>query len=228
MHPVWQCSVLDLSPDDSVELPVRHSSELVRIEIFQRAAKLILKEYRTRIRQARKQSAPRKPITWIVDKPDEWLARTLYVLLAHFIDKGFANTFAESPGSQRPKRSLHPSGLNSFNLGVTSVMGKDLSPQKKTRLIRQLLYAYCHYVPPNFLAAFTTHAGGLDRVAMNVSDAQMCEFYRPWVERIIEEREGGRYILDAQIYFSRKLSGYDAFKQSLRGDYDPSRDFDAQ
>lgn len=122
------------------------------------------------------------------ESANAWFKREAYRLLKHFIEGGKSAAFQMVVrGDMRSTRLVEEALKNPFKLGLLAMFSDESCLSKGDRHVfgNQMLYAWSHDVPPEFLNAFLGVSGGPALIAKKLKDA----FIEPGFEhRYVGER----------------------------------------
>lgn len=107
------------------------------------------------------------------ESPNAWFKREAYRLLRHYIENGKASIFRSViRRDERPSRLVEEALRNPFKLGLLAMFADESSLRRGDRHTfgNQMLYAWAHDVPPEFLNAFLAISGGPALIALKLKE----------------------------------------------------------
>lgn len=108
-----------------------------------------------------KRKQPKQPRR--AESVNAWVKREAYRLLSHAVEGNYERTFrALVTEDKRSNRSIEEAIKNPFKYGLLAMFSDDSILSRKDRHVfgNQMLYAWLHDVPPEFLNAFLAISGG--------------------------------------------------------------------
>jgi hypothetical protein len=110
------------------------------------------------------------------ESANAWFKRAAYQLLARYVELGLTRLFERiAIQDRRPSRLVREALKNPFKLGLLAMFADEeteLSRKDRHVFGNQMLYAWAHDVPPDFLNAFLAVTGGPARVAQKLKDGE--------------------------------------------------------
>lgn len=109
------------------------------------------------------------------ESPNAWFKREAYRLLAHYIENRLARIFQlNAQKDLRPNRLVTEALKNPFKLGLLAMFSDEstLSPNNRHVFGNQMLYAWAHDVPPDFLNAFLAISGGPAQISKKLKQGE--------------------------------------------------------
>lgn len=108
------------------------------------------------------------------ESANAWFKRAAYHLLQYYIDHDMQDTFEKNfRQDERPNRLVEAAKANPFKAGLLAMFSDDtLSRNDRHVFGNQMLYAWAHQVPPDFLNAFLAVSGGPAQIANKLRDRQ--------------------------------------------------------
>ena len=97
------------------------------------------------------------------ESPNAWFKREAYRLLKHYIESGKTSVFSSvARRDERPSRLVEEALRNPFKLGLLAMFADESMLRRGDRHTfgNQMIYAWAHDVPPEFLNAFLAVSGG--------------------------------------------------------------------
>lgn len=146
------------------ELPRRGTSAYRARRIFEQHAEAILREWEGR---------KARPVSRRAESPNAWFKREAFRLLAYYIENGFGSTFRSVVRhDRRPSRLVEDALKNPFKAGMLAMFSDEspLSRVDRHTFGNQMLFAWQHDVPPDFLNAFLAVSGGAAVIAKKIRD----------------------------------------------------------
>ena len=101
------------------------------------------------------------------ESPNAWFKRNSYAFLRPYVEKGRQEVFrAIAKQDRRPSRLVSEALSNPFKLGLLAMFSDDTLKRSDRHVFgNQMLYAYLHDVPPEFLNGFLAISGGPGTIA---------------------------------------------------------------
>lgn len=107
------------------------------------------------------------------ESPNAWFKKEAYRFLRPYIELERQDVF-EAVARDRSKRLVEEARQNSFKLGLLAMFADEsLSRSDRHVFGNQMLYAWRHYVPADFLNAFLAVSGGPAAVAKKLKEGEM-------------------------------------------------------
>lgn len=115
-----------------------------------------------------------RPADRRAESANAWFKRAAYQLLQYYIEHGMQDTFERNfRQDERPNRLVEAAKANPFKAGLLAMFSDDtLSRNDRHVFGNQMLYAWAHQVPPDFLNAFLAVSGGPAQIANKLRDQQ--------------------------------------------------------
>lgn len=107
--------------------------------------------------------------------PNAWFKREAYRLLSHFLEAGQAALFESvALKDSRPNRLVQEAMRNPFKLGLLAMFSDESSLTRQDRNVfgNQMLFAWAHDVPYDFLNAFLAVTGGPSEVSRKLRERE--------------------------------------------------------
>jgi hypothetical protein len=115
------------------------------------------------------------------ESPNAWFKKEAYGFLCPYAELK-RHDVLEAVAKDRSKRLLEEARQNPFKLGLLAMFADDsLSKSDRHVFGNQMLYAWRHHVPADFLNAFLAVSGGPAAVAKKLKD---CEIEPGFEERV--------------------------------------------
>lgn len=117
------------------------------------------------------------------ESPNAWFKREAYRLLKHYIEGGKQSIFEwATRHDERPTRLVTEALKNPFKLGLLAMFSDESCLSKGDRHVfgNQMLYAWAHDVPPEFLNGFLAVSGGPALISKKLKE----EFVEPGFEHL--------------------------------------------
>ena len=107
------------------------------------------------------------------ESPNAWFKKEAYRFLKRYVELGRIDIF-QAANKARSKRLVDDVGQNPFKLGLLA-MFSDESISRSDRHVfgNQMLYAYRHFVPADFLNAFLAVSGGPAAIAEKLKSGEV-------------------------------------------------------
>lgn len=122
------------------------------------------------------------------ESPNAWFKREAYRLLKHYVEADRMGEFRSLVRKDsRAPRIVEEALKNPFKLGLLAIGSDDSMLTRKDRQVfgNQMLYAWVHDVPPEFLNAFLAISGGPVLIGRKLKEG----FVEPgFEERVIRSR----------------------------------------
>lgn len=109
------------------------------------------------------------------ESPNAWFKREAYQLLKHYIEADQIRVFGSTVmGDKRAQVAIAEAAKNPFKLGLLAMFSDDLTLSRGNRHIfgNQMLYAWAHDVPFDFINAFLAVTGGQSEIASKIKDRE--------------------------------------------------------
>ena len=148
-----------------MELPKGKADKRSASQIFDAHAEYILAEW-----QARTAHPPSRR----AESANAWFKRSAYRLIKHYIENDLQSIFKRNPElDRRSNRLIEDAKKNPFKLGLMAMFFDDNSLSRSNRHVfgNQMLYAWAHDVPEDFLNAFLAISGGPAAIASKLKNA---------------------------------------------------------
>lgn len=115
------------------------------------------------------------------ESPNAWFKKEAYRFLKEYIEQQREDVF-ESVVKDRSKRLIDDARQNPFKLGLLAMFA-DESVSRSDRHVfgNQMLYAWRHFVPADFLNAFLAISGGPAAVAKKLKEGDLEPGFEPWI-----------------------------------------------
>lgn len=124
---------------------------------------------------------------------NDWLRRTAYQLISELVDHDNKEVFDQRIAKYGRRQRGQRGNPNDFQNGLMALVAHTqklvLGPSKRELWGRQMMFAYCHHVPPAFLSAFIMKHWAGHRVGRYGRFVILPEFYN-WVVKCEAEGEG--------------------------------------
>ena len=130
--------------------------------IFNEHAQAILDEWERR---------RRNPPGRRAESANSWLKREAYGLIRHYIENEMTSVFRRNlRADRRPNRLVEDAIRNPFKLGLLAMFADEsvLSRTNRHAFGNQMLFAWAHDVPTDFLNAFLAISGGPAQIAQKI------------------------------------------------------------
>lgn len=129
------------------------------------------------------------------ESPNAWFKLEAYALLKHYIEADLLHVFAEQANKwKRPHKLIDEAIKNPFKLGLLAMFADESPLSRNQRLVfgNQMLYAWYHDIPPEFLNAFLGVSGGPGDIASKLKEMVIEPGFedRYIAERLIRVRTG--------------------------------------
>lgn len=125
------------------------------------------------------------------ESPNSWFKREAYRMLRDYVDRGKADYFVQAAKKEGHGR-ISPAALaNPFNIGLMAMFTAEEPLTRGDRKVfaDQMLYAYEHDVPAEFLVAFIGTAGSPAQIARKLADKSAVE---PSLTRVAWHKRANR------------------------------------
>ncbi len=107
------------------------------------------------------------------ESPNAWFKKEAYRFLRMYIEQGRQDVF-EAAAKERSKRLVEEARENPFKMGLLAMFADEsLSRSDRHVFGNQMLYAWRHYVPADFLNPFLAVSGGPAAVAKKLKAGEV-------------------------------------------------------
>lgn len=116
------------------------------------------------------------------ESPNAWFKREAYALISHYVAYDLADVFRRFVRQdRRSNRVIEEALMNPFKLGLLAMFADDSDLGRNNRRVfgNQMLYAWAHDVPPEFLNGFLAVSGGPAEIAEKLR----CGTFEPGFEK---------------------------------------------
>lgn len=133
-----------------------------------------------------------QPASRRAESANAWFKREAYRFLCRYIDLGLVRVFEQvASHDRRPSKLVRDALKNPFKLGLLAMFSDDSPLSRNDRHVfgNQMLYAWAHDVPPDFLNAFLAVSGGPAVIArkLKAQEAEPGFEHRFKPERLLTE-----------------------------------------